>query len=372
MKRLGRPPQKFPVSFNQKQKLIKLINAHKSEQRKVLRAKIIMLSYAGKSLDHICNKLKCARSTVVKWRKRWREFPDVENLKDAYRSGAPAKFNQADRAAVISAACSRPDGKKTPFRNIHTYQSVADTFSYTTGKIISRSEVRRILSNKSIRPQTVRYWLNSQDPKFYEKAKEVCELYLNPPKNSCVLCVDEKPIQVISRKYPNQIDSRTGAVRKEYEYKRNGTQTLLGCFNVSTGEVYGWVKSNRKADTLVSFMHSVADFHPDKEIHIIWDNLNIHKEGKNKRWTEFNEIQGRRIHLHYTPIHASWLNQIECWFSILERRVLKNGSFSSCSELARRVEDYIEYWNNYESHPFNWKFRPKKGKNKPERISRAA
>jgi len=356
----GRPQKTIIILEEQLEKLLRVAKSTKVSLQANQRANIIVLAHQGLKNRDIANAVHCTISTVTKWRKRWRETPTVESLHDAHRSGAPARIKPHHRAGIIKIACHRVDGDKTPFRDIHTSQSIADQFRAETGVSISRSEVSKILRNNSIRPHRVRMWLTSQDPLFYEKAKEVTELYLNPPRNSIVLCVDEKPMQALSRKYPTIVDKWNGISKREYEYKRNGTRTLIGAFNVHSGEVYGWVCPDRKAPTLLRFMHSLADLHPGKEIHVVWDNLNIHHNGPSTRWDEFNKNHDNRFHFHYTPLHASWLNQVECWFSILERRVLKQGSFESCEALENRVEGFIEYWNSWEAHRFNWTFRPQK------------
>ncbi|MCK4667361.1 IS630 family transposase [Candidatus Dependentiae bacterium] len=369
MKTRGRPSKQIILPDSERNKLERLINSQKIEKRLSIRARIIFYVAEGMSNKRISETVQCSLFTVSKWKKRWINRPQIEVLNDLPRSGKPARILLHQRLVLLKLACERPDKRKTPFREIHTQQSLADTFRHETGIEISRSEVQRILNNYTLRPHLVQMWLNTQDPKFYEKAKDVSNIYLNPPVNSVVLSIDEKPMQAISRKYETFIDSKTGISRREYEYKRNGTRCLISSFNVQTGVVHGWVLENRKAATLLTFMHSLVDYYPGKEIHVVWDNLNIHHEGKSSRWTEFNKIHGGRIHFHYTPIHASWLNQIECWFSILERRVLKNGSFASCEILENEVEGFIEYWNNYLAHPFNWTFRPRKDKNNFRKIA---
>jgi len=201
-------------------------------------------------------------------------------------------------------------------------------------------------------------WLHSPDPQFREKVANICDLYLNPPENAVVLCVDEKPgIQALGRKYPTKQAAVGRNGRFEFEYKRNGTRKLLAAFNPHTGQVYAEMRATRKAVDLVEFMEAVAEQHPGGDVHVVWDNLNIHYDGKDERWTRFNARHGGRFHFHYTPIHASWVNQVELLFSILQRRVLRYGEFDSLEELDAAVLGFLDHWNTHESKPFRWTFK---------------
>ena len=223
---------------------------------------------------------------------------------------------------------------------------------------ISRTAVIRILSQAEIRPHRIKMWCHSPDPDFREKVTDICDLYRNPPAGSIVLCVDEKTgMQALGRKHPDRQPQPGQNARQDYEYVRNGTRKLLAVFNPHTGEVYGQVRASRTAADLLEVMEEVAKRHPGVQIHVVWDNLNIHHDGPSKRWSKFNRRHGGRFHFHYTPIHASWVNQIEIFFGILQRRVLRHGVFNSLEDLDRAVEAFIEHWNRREAHPFRWTFK---------------
>ena len=165
-------------------------------------------------------------------------------------------------------------------------------------------------------------------------------------------------MQVLLRKYPTRVDPRDGSIRFEYEYARHGTQALLAAFDVQTGRVFGRVVPHRDADALVSFMDALARrYGRHKRVYVVWDNLNIHYDGADARWTRFNRRHGRRFRFVYTPKHASWMNQVEIWFSILQRRVLKHGDFATPAAQAQRVEGFIIHWNQWERRPFHWTWR---------------
>ena len=307
----------------------------------------------GESNAEIARRLKVTAQTVCKWRGRIASVLKLNALEDAHRSGRPARVPVEVRCSVIKLACDRPE--KVRFRNIWTLGSLQEAAERETKWRLSTSEISRILRCEGIRPHHVRMWLHSPDDEFEEKARRVCELYLAPPRGSRVVCVDEKPgMQALSRRHPTR-HLRSG-VRFEFEYKRHGTSTLIAAFDVQTGEVFGRIR-RRTADGVVAFMEELAKKYPTGPVYVVWDNLNVHHDGPSKRWTRFNERHGGRFHFVHTPKHASWVNQIELWFSILQRRVLKYGSFASKRALSASVVSFIRHWNQHEAHPFRWTFR---------------
>lgn len=132
---------------------------------------------------------------------------------------------------------------------------------------------------------------------------------------------------------------------------------LLAAFDVQTGKVFGQVVARRTAEQTLAFMEEIAIRYPTGDVYVVWDNLNTHHDGPSKRWTEFNSCHGNRFHFVCTPIHASWLNQVEIWFSILERRILANADYVSVAAAAARINGFIEHWSSYEARPFRWTWR---------------
>lgn len=334
----------------------------------VQRARIVLLARDGKGTTSIARMVGCDERTVRKWKARFRDDPRVEALSDMPRSGRPSEVTLATRCELVQLACERPDGVTAPFRELWTYGSLADALYARTGCRLSESEVGRILRFESLRPHRVKQWLKSRDPDFTEKAARVCDLYLNPPKDAVVLCMDEKPMQVLERCYPNHVGP-DGRLRHEYEYTRQGTQVLLAAFDVRTGHVTGRVFAQRTSENTVAFMDEVAQKYRGKKIYVVWDNLNTHYDGRDERWTRFNRRHGGRFHFVYTPTHASWLNQVEIWFSILHRRVLKYGSFDTPGRQQQEVEAYIRLWNEHEKHPFRWTWRTDQSQNPRSRAA---
>ncbi len=279
----------------------------------------------------------------------------------------------ATRLAVVRLACERPEGEKKPkcFRDLWTHQSLADAVERETRVKVSKSEVGRILRFNELRPHVVQVWLRKSDPDFNVKAARVSDLYLNLSKDEVLLSIDEKPLQAIARLYETEV-APDGSLRREFEYVRHGTSALLAAFDVRSGKVIAQVVPHRTAAALVAFVQQIADLpaYKGKTIHIVWDNLNTHHDGPDKRWTEFNKANGGRFRFVFTPKHASWMNQVECWFSILQRRVIRYGNFASKEAMADRVLGYTDHWNAVEAHPFRWTWRSDATQNPRRRLAR--
>lgn len=342
-----------------REKLQALANSTKAEHRQVLRAQMVLLAASGVATAEIARRTGCGEDTVRKWRNRFAEDSRVEALKDRPRSGRPNVVPVSVRCEVVKLACDKPKDYNVPCRLVWTHKALADILEEQTGWRLSRSEIGKILRSKDFRPHRIRNWLHSPDPEFRPKVQRICKLYLEIPKGATVICVDEKTsIQALEHKYPLDLPGPKRPGRQEYEYIRHGTRCLLGAFDVRTGRMFGRCRKKRTAANLISFMDYLARrFVPTGEVFIVWDNLNIHYDGRDDRWRQFNKRHGGRFHFVYTPLHASWVNQIEIWFSILQRRILQHGSFRSVAELTRSIMAFIAHWNRYESHPFRWKFR---------------
>jgi transposase len=322
----------------------------------VVRARIVLLASTGECNAAIARRLGCEVKTVRKWRGRFAARPTIEALKDDMRVGRPPTIPRVARLELVKLACKRAADCKAPFREIWTGDSLRIALERATGFKMSTSEVRRTLHDEEIRPHRLRLWLHSPDPNFAPKVRRICSLYLTKPaRGEIVLCIDEKTgMQALERKHPSRTPKPRQAGRFEFEYIRRGTRTLFAAFNPHTGEVFGRCSRRRRASDLLRFMEDVAARFPEKRITVVWDNLNIHAVSK---WQAFNERHGGRFRFVYTPIHASWVNQVEIWFSVLARRVLRYGSFASASDLSAAVRGFIAQWNAHEAHPFRWTFR---------------
>ena len=335
--------------------LKKVVQTATAPFRLVQRARAILLAAKGWTNADIARAIGWDIRTVRRWRQRFATDPRLKTIDDLPRSGRPPSVAPETHAKLISLACDRPEG--VPFRNVWTQATLRVALREETGVDLSVSEVGRILRAAELRLHMNESWLHSPDPEFIPKARRLCALYLKPPQNAAVVCVDEKTgMQALERKHPGRGPVPGHVEKTEFEYIRHGTKTLIAAFDIRSGKVFGQVR-RRTADGLVAFMEALAKRYPVGEVYVVWDNLNVHHDGPRKRWTQFNERHGGRFHFVYTPLHASWLNQIELWFSILHRRVLWRASFRSADELARTVRGFIAFWNRRECHPFRWTFR---------------
>ena len=218
-------------------------------------------------------------------------------------------------------------------------------------KDISDHQIWRVLRKHGISLERRHSWCISTDPCFAQKAADVVGLYLNPPEHALVLSVDEKPhIQALERapgwlKLPN----RKALTGFQHDYKRHGTTTLFAALELATGLVKGDHYKRRRRMEFLDFMNGIVAEHPGREIHVILDNLNPHKP-KRDRWL----ARHKNVHFHFTPTHASWMNQVEIWFSILQSQSLTGTSFTSPGQLRRHINDFIAAYNRT-AHPFEWK-----------------
>ncbi len=348
----GRPPIAFTLSEDERVELTRRLRAETTSRRDVRRARVILECTEGGATGEIARRAGVSPKTVERWRGRFAR-DGLKGLVDDERSGRPSSIRPVQRFQIIAAACApvppRSDGV-TAWTLDLLRESILDLGIVER---LSRSGLHRLLDACDLKPFHVRGWLHSTDLNFRAKATEVCELYLNPPRDAIVLSIDEKTgMQALERKYRDRPSAPGDVARREFEYVRHGTQTLIASFEVATGRVLATCGRTRKADDLVRFMHEVAAAYPARQVHIVWDNLNIHH---GERWRAFNAEHGGRFHFHYTPIHASWVNQIELWFAILQRRSLKRGSFTTEEELRDTVLAFIRAWNE-NAHPFRWTF----------------
>jgi transposase len=219
---------------------------------------------------------------------------------------------------------------------------------------ISASQIGRILADLDLKPHRVRGWLTRRaDPAFFVKAAEVCDLYLHRPDGSVVICVDEKTaIAARSRKHPDQ-PCRPGRIaRREFEYVRHGTVSIIAALDVHTGQVHTERIGRNNSDTFIDFLTRLDQrIDPKLTIHLVLDNGSSHTSKATRKWLR----EHPRIQPHYTPAHASWLDQAELFFSILTRRLLRRGEFTSQQDLADRIEKFTTVYNRT-AKPFRWTY----------------
>jgi transposase len=318
--------------------LNKWIHAHSTSQSLSLRSRIVLAAADGQSNEEIAAKLRIPEVTVGKWRRSF-VAGGIEGLRDAPRSGRPRKHEEAVWQRVQMRACQQPE-----FQGRWTVRTLARELG------LPASTVHSILTASGLQPHRIRTFTFSPDPDFEAKLLDVVGLYLNPPENAVVLCVDEKSgIQALDRTQP-LLPLRAKKPRSwTNEYVRHGTQTLLAALEIATGRVLAHVRDRRTSIDFLQFMDDVVKAYPNRELHVIADNLNIHKNEAAQQWLHHHP----RIHFHYTPAHASWVNLIECFFSILSKQGLAHSVQRSKRDLKRLLLRFLAKYNE-NSTPFTW------------------
>lgn len=294
-------------------------------------------------------------------------------------------FPPEDRHKVLVLATQKPAALGLPLSHWSLTDLATQIINDAHYRTMSQSTIWRILNDGELKPHRCSYWLHSDDPDFEAKALAVAGLYVQAPqlyrRGELVLCVDEKTgIQALERKHPTPPLRPGQPERQEFEYIRHGTRCLIATLVVPTGQVLGDVSARRTCRDYCRHLRQVAAQFPGvKRFHWVMDNLNTHwslalcrlvarlsgvqfapqrlRTGKERR--AFLADASHRHVIHYTPKHGSWLNQIEIWFSVLARRVLRRGEFRSKAELRRKILDYIAYYNSHLAHPYRWTYTGK-------------
>lgn len=345
------------VSASEAQELERIVRAGRGEARRYRRARMVQLAAAGASISAIARTLGTSRARVGDWLRRF-EAAGVEGLEDQPRSGRPVEIAALERHQVVAAACSEPSEFGLD-RTVWSHEALAAALE-RSGRVrsISSSAVGRILAEAEIKPHRVKAWCHSTDPEYQVKLRSIVDLYVSPPPGESVLCIDEKSgIQALSRRRALLPATPRRRPRQEFEYRRNGTRCLFACFNIRTGRVLGRCTRQRTREDFFSFMDLVARRYRQGRVHVVLDNLNTHKDTSRGPFvTEWNRSHGERFVFHYTPTHGSWLNQVELWFSILTRRVLRYGNFPTPERLVGTIDRFIEGWNREEARPFRWTY----------------
>ncbi|MEU5157791.1 IS630 family transposase [Glycomyces sp. NPDC021274] len=327
--------------------LLERVRAHTAPQRVVRRARIVLLAAGGCSAWRIAEIVRVDVSTVVRWRDRYAQ-EGLAGLEDRPRSGRPPMYGPEVRLRIVATATSTPPRPYGGWSHRLIAAHLADTG-------ISASQAGRILAALQVKPHRVRGWLTRPaDPQFFSKAAEVCDLYRTCPPRSVVLSVDEKTAMAArSRKHPDRPPG-PGRVRwREFEYVRHGTVSVTAALDVHTGQVVVEELPRNDSAHFIRFLARLERCIPtDLTIHLVLDNGSSHTSKATRAWL----AKHPRIVAHYTPKHASWLNQVEIFFSLLARAVLRHGDFSSRADLLEKVTDFA-IAHNETARPFSWNYK---------------
>lgn len=295
----------------------------------------------GGSNSEVAAEFGVARHTVAKWRSRFLS-DGVEGLSDEPRPGAPRSITDERVEAVITATLEQsPPNQDTQW----------STRSMAAATGMSQSAVSRIWRAFGLKPHQVQTWKLSRDPQFVEKVRDVVGLYLDPPDNAIVLCVDEKSqMQAVDRTAPILPIMPTTPARMTHDYVRHGTTSLFAALNLATGSVITQHHRRHRHQEFLKFLKAIDASTPaELDLHLVCDNYATHKTPTIKNWL----LQHPRFHVHFTPTSASWLNLVERWFGELTNRKLRRSAHRSITELEADVEKWITAWNA-NPKPYVW------------------
>ena len=343
---MGRVAVALTCTVDVMAELERLARSRSGEVRLAERARMVLGCMQGKRNDEVAREMGVRPNTVGQWRRRF-AASGIAGLRDAPRSGKPAKYGVELRDRVLAQLELPPPAGMASW----------DGGSLALALGVSDDAVWRVMRKQGIQLQRHRSWCVSTDPEFAAKAADVIGLYLNPPQNALVLSVDEKPsIQALERAR-GYVQTSSGKIVQGMKrtYKRHGTINLFAALEVATGTIRGKTTQTKKRADFQAFMDEViADQAADRQIHVILDNLNTHK--KNDDWL----AKHPNVTFHFTPTSASWLNQVEIWFGIFQRKTLNNASFASIEQLIEAICNFTAAYNE-NAAPFVWRKREVRG-----------
>lgn len=321
-----------------------MVRSRRGRADQARRARIIVELARGSSLRQVAARLGCSVNTVRLWRQRFIQ-ERLGGLYARHRGRQPQADSATIEARIINWTLHRqpPDGS--------THWSTRKL----AGRLgVSHVRVARVWAKAGLQPHRLRRYKRSTDPDFERKAADIIGLYLKPPVHAAVFCVDEKTaIQALDRLDPVLPLSPGRAERHGFEYFRHGTLSLYAALETGSGTVMGKTAARHTSAEFVAFLTElVAGQPPGRPIHIIADNLSAHKTRRVEAFLSAH----RHVHMHYTPTYCSWLNQVEIWFSKIQRDLIARGIFTSTSDLSRKVMKYIRHYNTA-ARPFKWTYR---------------
>ena len=334
----NRPAPALGLREGDRDELVRLTRASSGRAGLAQRARIVLLSADGLTNTAIAEQVGVSRPTVIGWRERY-ERAGLAGLEDEARSGRP---RTVDHRQIVAATLTPP-----PKKYAVTHWSSRLLAAHLG---IGDATVARAWREYRVQPWRAESFRFSTDPALVAKVTDVVGLYLAPPANAVVLCVDEKSqIQALDRTAPILPLQPGLAERRSHDYVRHGTTTLFAALEIATGQVTAACKPRHRNTEFVAFLKQVAAAYPDVELHLVMDNYAAHKHPAVKIWLAANP----RVVVHFTPTHASWMNLVEVWFSIIERQAIHRGTFSSVKDLNAKIRAFITGWND-RSHPFVW------------------
>ncbi len=336
----GRPLPELTVSPSERDQLMAITRSRSMPHPLVTRARIILLAADGCSNTAIAEQLGLSKPTVGTWRQRYRA-QRVQGLYDELRPGGPRSIRDEEIAVLL-----RRTVRTKPKDGTHwTCRSIAAETR------LSKSTVHRVWQAFGLQPHRQKHFKLSTDPFFVEKVRDIVGLYLNPPDNAIVLCVDEKSqIQALDRTQPI-LPLGLGYVEGvTHDYVRHGTTTLFAALDIASGQVLAQCQRRHRHQEFRQFLRRIDASVPQAlDVHLVVDNYATHKHATVRRWLAARP----RFHVHYTPTYASWLNQVEIWFNIITQLAIRRGTFRKVRDLVTKIDGFVQHYNR-RCHPFVW------------------
>jgi transposase len=336
---MGRSAGAVVLTREEREQLEALVRRPTSPQRTATRARIVLRAAEGASNRQIAGEVGMSELRVGGWRTKF-IAEGIAGLEDRPRSGRPRTIDEATVQRVIAKTLEPPPGGESHWS--------IKRLARATG--VSASSVERIWNEHRLKPHRTRTFKYSNDPELEAKVIDIVGLYLDPPAGALVLCVDEKTqIQALDRTQPI-LPIRPGLPEgRTHDYRRHGTTSLYAALEVATGQVITECHPRHRAEEFLGFLRRIVREFPASELHLVVDNSSTHSTPEVRRWLQ----RHRRVHLHFTPKGASWMNMVESWFSILTRQQVRRGSFASVTELIEAIERFVASYNA-RAQPFAW------------------
>jgi transposase len=302
------------------------------------RARIVLLAADGVANYVIAGRVGVTRPTVNLWRSRYAEN-GLAGLVGEKRPGRP---RQVDRVAIIAATLTPPP------QSLGVTHWSSRLLAPRLG--VDHATVAAVWKEYGVKPWKAETFKFSTDPELVAKVTDIIGLYLSPPENAIVLCVDEKSqLQALDRTQKTLPMQPGHAEQRTSDYVRHGTTTLFAALEIATGQVTGLCRNRHRHQEFLAFLKHLARAYPDRQLHLVMDNYAAHKRVEVREWLAANP----RIHVHFTPTSGSWLNLVEVWFGIIERQAIRRGTFGSVRDLMIKIRAFITGWNA-RKHPLIW------------------
>lgn len=331
------------LSPDQESELRRRVRTPSIAQKDALRARIVLRAAQGASNTEIAGELGLSLPTVSLWRTQFAR-EGLAGLADRPRSGRPRAIDEETVQRVLAKTLEPPPAGES-------HWSVRRLASETG---LSHSTVHRIWRTHRLKPHRTRTFKYSRDPQLVAKVIDIVGLYLDPPEGALVLCVDEKTqLQALDRTQPI-LPLRPGLPEgRTHDYKRNGTTNLYAALEIASGQVVTACQPRHRHQEFLAFLRRIVREFPAGELHLVLDNSSTHTTPEVERWL----ARHKRVHFHFTPTSASWMNLVESWFSILTRQQVRRGSYASVTELIAAIERFVTGYNE-RAQPFVWTRTP--------------